>query len=98
MFKKKVKEEGRRPSYSKKSEKVISYYSASRKQLDTFERKRGRAETQRVKSKFELGKSKLAKTIVIGLVVFICVYSSLLGADPIIKINGTDTRGFFHYR
>ena len=98
MFKKKVKEEGRRPSYSKKSEKVISYYSASRKQLDTFERKRGRAETQRVKSKFELGKSKLAKTIVIGLVVFICVYSSLLGADPIIKINGTQYRSHKSYQ
>jgi len=98
MFKKKVKAEGRRPSYLQKSEKVISYYSASRKQLDTFERKRGRAETQRVKPKIELGRSKLTKTIVIVLVVFICVYSSLLGADPVIKINGTQYRSLKSYQ
>ncbi|MEI6188191.1 MAG: hypothetical protein WCP46_06820 [Alphaproteobacteria bacterium] len=98
MFKKSAKEIGRRPNNSQKSEKVISYYSASRKQLDTFERNRGRVESKRIKPKVKIAKSKITRLIAIILVLFICVYSSLLGSDPVIKIDGVQYRSLKSYQ
>jgi len=98
MFKKKVKEVGRRPNNSQNSEKVISYYSASRKQLDTFERSRGRAESMRIKPKLKITKSKITRSVVIIFVLFICIYSSLLGSDPVIKVDGVQYRSLKSYQ
>jgi len=98
MFKKQANKSVRRPNVSHNNEKVISYYSASRKQLDTFERSRGREKPKKNKYNLEIINSKITRIILIVPVLIIFVYSSFLSYDPVIKINGSQYRTMSSYQ
>jgi hypothetical protein len=82
----------RTPKYGRESERVFSYYSASRKQLNSFERNVS-SKNDRTKSDWlRIRSNRLIKIIATVTIVIGISYLSYLNSDPIIKINGTQYR------
>ena len=78
----------RTPKYDNKSEKVFSYYSASRKQLTNFERN---VSTNGKKINW-LGLNKIFRLAGILIILAAISFLTYLNNEPVIKINGTQYR------
>ena len=92
--KKQTKNTGERTSRSNNvgSQRVISYYTASRRQLDNFERTSPQSETSLAYRRIERIRSSWFTIIVAIVAIIVIGYLSSLSSRPHVSIQGTQYR------
>lgn len=87
IFKKKKASEQRERQQANEGQRVYTYYTASKSQIDKFERSNSARESKNKVSSKPLG-SKILTILAIGFSLFIIVYMITLSSNPSIKIEG----------
>lgn len=90
---KKNNNENQRSSRSgAQSQRVISYYTATRRQLDNFERHTAQSENSLAFSRFEQFRSSWFTIVVVAVLCIVAVYLASLSSTPFVMVNGTQFR------
>jgi hypothetical protein len=90
---KKLSEETRSGLQPQSGQRVISYYTASRQQLDNFDRNINKSKEDSLKERSSIKGKKRAVYIIIAIILLASVfYLSLLSSQPNVDIKGPEYR------
>ena len=95
--KKKQNQQADRARSDAPQQRVISYYTASRRQLDNFERTSPQSETSLAYRRIERVRSSWFTLLIAVVVILVVGYLASLGSKPHVTLQGTQYRSLSEY-